>query len=165
MSDRQPKPFALPSDQRPRAAEAARALSTYLAGIQEVSIVRLTPSLEEATSLELPTGVLSILQQVLEELGEGNAVAVAPYPSEISTQQAAEILNVSRPYVVKLMERGTFPYRKVGPRRRILLNDLLAYKDQDDQLYRVAADELAQEAQRLGLGYNDVTTTSSERVS
>jgi excisionase family DNA binding protein len=165
MPEFPPKPFALPRDQRSHAAEAADAVGTYLARVPKVSVVKLTPSLNEVPSLELSTEVLSILQQVLEELGEGNAVTVSPYPSELSTQQAAEILNVSRPYVVKLMEQGDLPFRKVGPRRRTLLNDIVAYKDRDDQARRAAADELSREAQRLGLGYTDDASATSSAAS
>jgi len=160
-----PKPFALPQDQQRQAADAAHAMGAYLAHIPKVSAVALTPSSHEGPPLELPAEVLSLLQRVLEELGEGNAVTVAPYPSELSTQQAAEILNVSRPYVVKLMEQGTLPYRKVGPRRRILLNDLLAYNDRDDQARRAAAAELTREAERLGLGYADDSTSTPGTAS
>ena len=101
----------------------------------------------------LPDTATRALTDVLEHLARGRAVAVVPVESEITTQQAAELLNVSRPYLVDLLERGAIPFRKVGSRRRIRLADVLAYREIDDAKRRSAMDELTAEAQRLGLGY------------
>jgi excisionase family DNA binding protein len=105
------------------------------------------------TELQIPGHALRLLVDILAQIANGNAVTVAPVHSELTTQQAADILNVSRPYLVKLLEDRKLPHRRVGNRRRVLLADLLAYKRTDDVDRRAVAAELTSEAQRLGLDY------------
>ncbi|MEW6475237.1 MAG: helix-turn-helix domain-containing protein [Actinomycetota bacterium] len=95
--------------------------------------------------------MLSFLIEVLAQVANGNAVTVAPVHAELTTQQAADLLNVSRPFLIKLLEDRQIPYRRVGNRRKVLLTDLLEYKRKDDEYRRSIADELAREAQDLGL--------------
>lgn len=106
-----------------------------------------------AAPVPLPESASDALTRTLELIAEGSGVAVIPVDSEVTTQQAADLLNVSRPYVVTLLERGEIPFRKVGTRRRIRLADVLAYKAAQDARSTAALDELAAEAQDLGLGY------------
>jgi excisionase family DNA binding protein len=101
----------------------------------------------------LPEGAVRLLLQVLEEMAAGNTVAILPLQKELTTQEAAEILNVSRPYLVSLLEKGEIPFRKVGTHRRVILNDLLYYKKQDQESRRRVLDELTEEAQELDMGY------------
>lgn len=92
-----------------------------------------------------------MLEDLLRQLAAGKAVQVVALDAEISTQQAADLLNVSRPYLVKLVEEGTLPHRKVGPRRRLYLEDVLAYKARLDAQRQQALQALADDLQELGL--------------
>lgn len=104
-------------------------------------------------SAVLPQLAVDLLTRLLAELGRGHAVVVESVAAEITTQQAADILNVSRPYLVGLLEKGEIPYRMVGNRRKIPLMKLLEYQRRDDIYRREIARQLTQEAQRIGLDY------------
>jgi len=101
--------------------------------------------------LLLPGVTLSLLSKILTELGHGKNVMVLATDREVTTQQAADFLNVSRPYFVKLLEEGKIPYHLVGPRRRVLLGDLQRYKQQEEAARHRGLDELVAEAQKLGM--------------
>ena len=83
---------------------------------------------DQTARLDLPAPAVRLLQESLHELGQGHAVRLLPQAVELTTQQAAEMLGVSRPFLVKLLESGQMPYRKVGTHRRVLSSDLVAYK-------------------------------------
>ena len=104
--------------------------------------------------LELPESVYRVLVETVRELAEGNAVAVLPVRTELTTQEAADLLNVSRPYLIKLIEQGTVPCTlTAGNHRRLRLSDVLAYRRVRDEERRAALDEMSAEAERLGLRY------------
>ena len=106
-----------------------------------------------AEVLALPAPALRLLSKILHEMAEGNALTLIPIHAELTTSQAAELLNVSRPYLIRLLEADKMPYHKVGTHRRIYFKDLQTYKRQVKEKQRHALRELAEEAQELAMGY------------
>jgi len=106
---------------------------------------------EEA--IELPAGAVTLLMQILEDMAAGRAVTIVPLNAELTTQQAADFLNVSRPFLIGLLEARKIPYRMVGTHRRVRFEELVAYKNVIDTERRKVLDQLTAEAQELGMGY------------
>jgi excisionase family DNA binding protein len=104
-------------------------------------------------SLELPAGAVALLMEILEAMAAGRGVSIIPENAELTTVQAAAILNVSRPFLIKLLADGALPYRKVGKHRRILMEDVMTYKNRIDREREAVLDQLAAEAQETDMGY------------
>ncbi len=107
----------------------------------------------EKTHIKIPPTAFRFLNMVLQLMAKGKAITIIPTDTEISTQQAAEMLNVSRPHIVKLLEKEELPYHKVGTHRRIKLKDLEEYREKMDKKRRKLLEELAKQAQELDMGY------------
>ena len=132
------------------ARDAARAIETHKAKEKHLR-VQIAKAGREVTTLELPRAAAKLLVQMLEELGKGNAVALIPTESEITTQQAADLLNVSRPYVVGLVEKGELPAHMVGNQRRLPLAAVLTYKAEVRAKVLSAMKEITEIDQELDL--------------
>lgn len=109
--------------------------------------------LDDAPILKLPPKVLRLFADMLGSLAQGHAVAIMPKEMVISTQEAAMFLNVSRPYLVRMLDDGKIPHHKVGTHRRIKFEDVVAYKDERHKVSQAALQELVDQAQELDLGY------------
>lgn len=101
----------------------------------------------------MPRKALEFLSHILSIMSEGKAISIMPSESELSTQQAADMLNVSRPHIVKLLEQGKMPFKKAGSHRRILLEDLLKYAAQQQETRDKNLKFLVEQAQELNMGY------------
>lgn len=138
----------------PETATLARAsaeeLSKLLARRPETDRARVQL---DGTALVLPRSALALLRDLLAEMAQGNAVTVVPTHAELTTQQAADLLNVSRPHLVKLLEEGVISFTRVGTHRRIRFEDLMAYKAERDERSKEALDELVEQAQEREMGY------------
>lgn len=133
------------------ARESSRRLATRKLGRRSSVKIKLLDDGEEAEPIAVPASALKLFLHLLTEMSQGNAVTLIPTHAELTTQQAADLLNVSRPYVVKLLEEGKIPSRNVGKYRRVRFDDLMAYKSKDDEARAKVLDQLTAEAQELGM--------------
>src|SRR5438876_685183 len=128
------------------ARESSRELATHKLGRRSSVRIQVLDG-QEPKTVALPASALRLLQHILTEMAQGNAVTLIPIHAELTTQQAAELLNVSRPFLVGLLESGQIPHRKVGTHRRVLFRDVLAYKHKNDAERLKALEELTAQAQ------------------
>ena len=139
----------------PRDAAIARSSSQVLshyAGMARPLKLRVREGRQEQ-SIELPACAVDLLMHVLEAMSEGEGVTLIPDGAELTTVQAADVLNVSRPFLIKLLDRKAIPHRKVGKHRRIRMEDVMAYKDAIDREREQVLDQLTREAQAQDMGY------------
>ena len=137
--------------ERRAAKAAAGALERYATNHRGVTL-RLVDDANEET-LELPPSVIAVLFQALLATAAGRRITVVPESQELSTHQAAELLNVSRPFLIKLLDQGAIPHRRVGRHRRIRADDVAAYKAGIDRDREAALAALVRDAQEQGDGY------------
>lgn len=102
-------------------------------------------------TLRIPAPAARMLVRILEEMARGNAVTLIPIHAELTTQEAADMLNISRPSLIQLLDEGKIEYRKVGTHRRVRFESLMAHKRKSDAERRAALDELAAYDQEIGI--------------
>ena len=139
----------------PQEADLARTsgqrLSRYV-GLNQSLSLRVMDA-EQEQLLVLPAGAVALLMDILEAMAAGRGISLIPENAELTTVEAAEVLNVSRPYLIKILSEGALPYRKVGKHRRIRMEDVMAYKSRIDRERDAVLDELAADAQEHDMGY------------
>jgi excisionase family DNA binding protein len=136
------------------AVQGQRELASLLSTKFETQRIDIFDKEDKPHTLVLPTSALRLLVDILGELAIGNAVKVVPVHAELTSQEAADLLNVSRPHLVKMLEEGAIPFTKTGRHRRIRFSDLMAFKQQRDAESQEAMEALVRQAQELGMGYD-----------
>jgi excisionase family DNA binding protein len=140
---------ALPSEAEAiLAKETSRVLASHM-GAAEPLQFRIGPALEE--TVRVPASAVRMLVRILEEMAKGNAITLIPVHAELTTQEAADMLNISRPSVIQLLDEGKIDYRKVGTHRRVRFEALMKFKRQADADRKAALAELAAYDQELGI--------------
>lgn len=136
------------------AVQSQRELASLLSTKFETQRIDIFDKEDKPHRLVLPTSALRLLVDILGELALGNAVKVVPVHAELTSQEAADLLNVSRPHLVKMLEEGAIPFTKTGRHRRVRFSDLMAFKQRRDEQSQEAMEALVQQAQELGMGYD-----------
>src|SRR5437773_878789 len=125
----------LPSEEESKLARESSRLLAAFVGKGKAARLKVIIGKEEIT---VPVAALRLLVDVLAQMAEGNAVTIMPIHAELTTQQAADFLNVSRPHLVGLLESDEIPFRKVGSHRRVFFRDILAYREKSIASRRAA---------------------------
>ncbi|MBI5447574.1 MAG: excisionase family DNA-binding protein [Gammaproteobacteria bacterium] len=145
--------FIIPSENEvDLARQSSKILASYVSS-SDPSVIQLVKQGKSSGQVRIPASALRLLVDILSQMAAGNAVTLIPIHAELTSQEAADLLNVSRPYFVSLLERGEIPFRKVGTRRKILAVDVLNYKSEIDKERLKVLDKLSEQAQKLKMGY------------
>ncbi len=146
-----PTELALTSNQQEvLAQQSSKALASLLRGTPTVHLTVQSEN-EEAIDISIPDAAARLLLQALEEMAQGREVALLPTDAELTTQEAADLIRVSRPFLIKLLEEGKIPYGMVGAHRRVLYRDVTRYIEQEEARRVKVMEELVAETERLGL--------------
>jgi excisionase family DNA binding protein len=133
------------------AGRTARRIRDYLATHPDEDPLEIHVEGDDSEVLVIPRAGAAMLAQAFSVIAGGGGVALVPSDAQLTTQQAADMLNVSRPYLISLLESGKIGYTKVGRHRRVAFAELMEYKRHADQRARAAADELGDLGQDIGL--------------
>jgi len=133
------------------ARESAERLARQLAKVNGALQLRVTDPDGGSETVTIPSTAFRLLVTILAEMASGNAVRLIPHHAELTTQEAAELLNVSRPYLVRLLDDGHIPFHRVGTHRRVLFKDVMTYKAEHRRMRGAALDALSRLDQELGL--------------
>ena len=136
-------------------AQSSRVLASLSNSDRRTQKITVESESGKEESLMIPSVAYELLIDILSQLSQGNAVTIVPVKAELTTQQAANFLNVSRPYLIKLLESGEIPFFKVGRHRRILAKDLYEYKAEIDAKRSQSLDELTALSEELDLYEDD----------
>ncbi|XYK78868.1 MAG: excisionase family DNA-binding protein [Labrenzia sp.] len=142
------RPILPSDDDAEMAAEVSRHLSRAKHEGGELRV-----QVDGGEMLRLPKAVGDLLYHLVTEMAQGNAVTLIPVHAELTTQEAADHLNVSRPFLIKLLEQRKIDFHMVGTHRRVKFSDLETYRREKEEERRRVMDELASQSQELGMGY------------
>ncbi len=142
--------FQIPTEEEAELATESSRLLAACIGKGDTACLRI---IDGEQDLKIPIKAIRLLVDILDSMARGDAVSLVPVHAELTTQQAANILNVSRPYLVKLLENKEIPFHKSGVRRKVYFQDLMKYKEDQDKRSNDALNKLTKEAQELGMGY------------
>lgn len=148
LLDRVQEPFVASDDEALIAREAVAKLRPLAEAKTDVR-VRVVENADIV--VPLPARAVEMIVNFLHAMSEQKPVSFIPYAAELTTQQAADFLNVSRPHLVSLIDKGDIKHRMVGTHRRIKMSDLIEYKERSDEERRSAIEDMVAEAQRLNL--------------
>jgi len=142
-----------PSKEDSKLASAALESLSKLVHVRNSTVRKIRLSSMSKFKESVPIGIFELILELLNQASQGHTVTIIPSNKEFTTQEAADLLNVSRPFVVQLLEEGKIPYRKVGAHRRIKAQDLMTYRENCEKESMDAFEELATMTQKMGLGY------------
>ncbi|MBX2809452.1 MAG: helix-turn-helix domain-containing protein [Cellvibrionaceae bacterium] len=132
---------------------SSRELSAFLETEADSQAVSITDKAGILHAVEIPVSALRLLVEVLTQLGEGNTVNLIPVHAQLTTQEGADMLNISRPTFIKLLNNKKIPYHRIGNRRKVALSDLLNYKHDIDKKRLESLSELSALDQAMRMGY------------
>ncbi len=147
------QPIIPTEDEIKLSRESSRLLAPLIQDRASTIQVKIVKEDGNEQDVVIPATTFHLLVDILSQMAQGNAVSIVPIHAELTTQEAADIINVSRPFLIKLIESQEIPCRKVGRHRRIRFTDLVEYKQKTDSQRTKALDELAAQAQELNMGY------------
>jgi excisionase family DNA binding protein len=142
-----------PTEKESSVARISKQLLARYAREDEPLTVRVIDA-DHEEPIELPAGAVTLLMDILGAMASGQGITLIPENAELTTVQAADILKVSRPFLIKLLDEGNIPYRKVGKHRRVRMEDVMNYKQAIDQERESILEQLVADAQEQNMGYD-----------